>query len=72
MTKKTSLAMENEMSLEESVSNLLEENNVVQDHIQFVLDFQDLEELFGPASLPRRLLTDRENPLECLRPNEFR
>jgi hypothetical protein len=60
------------MSFEESISNLLEENNVVQDHIQFVLDFQVLEDLLGPASLPRRLLTDRENPLECLRPNEFR
>jgi hypothetical protein len=37
-----------------------------------VLDFEEMEAVFGPLSLPHRLLTDRENPLEALRPGEFR
>jgi hypothetical protein len=43
-----------------------------QDHINFVLDFEEMQAVFGPLSLPHRLLTDRDNPMESLRPGEFR
>jgi citrate lyase beta subunit len=59
------------MSFVETVGHLLEENEIVQDHIALILDLEDLAEVFG-ATLPHRVLSDRENPLECLRPREFR
>jgi hypothetical protein len=54
------------------ISRTEEEERIAQEHINFVLDFEEMEAVFGPLSLPHRLLTDRENPLEALRPGEFR
>jgi hypothetical protein len=49
-----------------------EANRLVADHLEFVLDVEEDEEEFGPSQLPRRILKDRENPLESMRPLEFR
>jgi hypothetical protein len=47
-------------------------NRLIGDHLEFVLDIEEDEEQFGPSQLPRRILKDRENPLESMRPLEFR
>jgi hypothetical protein len=47
-------------------------NRLVADHLEFVLDLEEDEDEFGPSQLPRRILKDRENPLESMRPLEFR
>jgi hypothetical protein len=47
-------------------------NRIVGDHLEFILDLEDDEEEFGLSQLPRRILKDRDNPLESLRPIEFR
>jgi hypothetical protein len=68
-------AAENYMSASDfcfSISRTEEEERIAQEHINFVLDFEEMEAVFGPLSLPHRLLTDRENPLAALRPGEFR
>jgi hypothetical protein len=49
-----------------------EANRLIGDHLEFVLDIEEDEEQFGPSQLPRRILKDRENPLESMRPLEFR
>jgi hypothetical protein len=49
-----------------------EANRLVADHLEFVLDVEEDEEEFGPSELPRRILKDCENPLESMRPLEFR
>jgi hypothetical protein len=49
-----------------------EANRLIADHLEFVLDVEEDEEEFGPSQLPRRILKDRENPLESMRPLEFR
>jgi hypothetical protein len=47
-------------------------NRIIGDHLEFVLDLEEDEDEFGPSSLPRRILKDRDNPLESMRPIEFR
>jgi hypothetical protein len=59
------------MEFIQSVLALREENEVVSDHIDLILDFEELEEVVGPVSLPHRLLTDRENPLEASNPTKI-
>jgi hypothetical protein len=54
-----------------AISRTQEEERIAQEHINFILDFEEMQAVFGPLSLPHRLLTDRENPLECLRPGQF-
>jgi hypothetical protein len=49
-----------------------ESNRLVADHLELVLDVEEDEEEFGPCQLPRRVMKDRENPLESMRPLEFR
>jgi hypothetical protein len=49
-----------------------EANRLVADHLEFVLDVEEDEEEFGSCQLPRRILKDRENPLESMQPLEFR
>jgi hypothetical protein len=48
------------------------DNRIIGDHLEFVLDLEEDEDEFGPSSLPRRILKDRDNPLESMRPIEFR
>jgi hypothetical protein len=51
-----------------AISRTEEQERIAQEHINSVLYFEEMQAIFGPISLPHRLLTDRENPLESLRP----
>jgi hypothetical protein len=65
-------ALLDEMDFIKEVLALREENEIISDHIELILAFEELQKVVGPISLPHRLLTDRDNPLEALRPTEFR
>jgi hypothetical protein len=60
------------MNFTKELMLMSEANRLVADHLEFVLDVEEDEEEFGPSQLPRRILKDRENPLESMRPLEFR
>jgi hypothetical protein len=52
--------------------HISETNRILADHVEFELDLEEIEAELGPATMPRRILKDRENPLESMRPVEFR
>ena len=43
-----------------------------REHLDFVVDVEIAESILEPAELPRRIFKDRMNPLESMRPLEFR
>jgi hypothetical protein len=60
------------MSYYRELLRIGETNGILADHVEFELDLEEAEDEFGPATMPRRILKDRENPMESLRPLEFR
>jgi hypothetical protein len=60
------------MSFYRDLLRVSEANRIEADHIEFQLDLEEVETEFGPTTLPRRILKDRESPLESMRPVEFR
>jgi hypothetical protein len=60
------------MSYYRDLLRVSEANRIVADHMQFQLDLEEIEAEFGPTTLPRRILKDRQSPLESMRPVEFR
>jgi hypothetical protein len=60
------------MSFYNDIRRSSETVKVLGDHVEFLLDLEEEEARFGPCELPRRILRDRDNPLESLRPLEFR
>ena len=46
--------------------------NEIRDEFEFIDEMLELEETFGHFSVPRRHVTDRINPLEYYRSEEFR
>ena len=44
----------------------------LRDEFEFIDEMLELEETFGHFSVPRRHVTDRINPLEYYRSEEFR
>jgi hypothetical protein len=60
------------MSFNRDLLRVSETNRILADHVEFHLDLEEAEAEFGPTTLPRRILKDRENPLESMRPVEFR
>jgi hypothetical protein len=47
------------MDFIKEVLALREENEIISDHIELILDFEELQEVVGPISLPHRLLAFR-------------
>ena len=47
-------------------------NRIRRKHLDFVVDVEIAESILEPAELPRRIFKDRMNPLESMRPLEFR
>ena len=47
-----------------------ESENAENDWIAFEMD--TLDQMFGPTRFPRRELAPQDDPLQCLRPDEFR
>ena len=66
------LTMNSDIHDSHEVTELL---GVLEDNILFheLLDeAEDLAEIAGPLRLPKRLILDRANPLEYMRPMEFK
>ena len=60
------------MSLSKELLRVCEANRIRMDHLDFVIDVEVAESIMEPARLPRRIFKDRMNPLESMRPLEFR
>lgn len=43
-----------------------------RDHLHFILDVEDLQDMIGGISVPRHVVADRQNPLESLHSWEFK